>query len=359
MRRFLLSFFAMVALVIGASAAVEPTYTATGNVVKLTDWETSYPSIFPEREGLKVEVYEEDSIVVRDWCGGDVDLVVHLDNDGLISSISELYNDGATPYAYKSGNYFWLDTGLDTPQGLYVLVDNDYNVYCESDAATKSGYVLLAGWGYTDEETSAWTYCYIEWSNCSYVTTGTVDKVAEYENDDEYPVATTFPTVKDVPVEVYGTDSVIVRSWCGVDGYDVCVTRDSEGNVNGLYRVIDGVSVRNGSGYYFNAETGLTAPQPALVQAYLQPGYGTLYTNDDDNSGYLELWGYTYDTTGFTNGVWTYYYLGWGSYEPTGINTPVTTFSDKNAPVYNLSGQKVGENYKGVVIQNGKKFIRK
>lgn len=40
----------------------------------------------------------------------------------------------------------------------------------------------------------------------------------------------------------------------------------------------------------------------------------------------------------------------------TGINVE----SNNNAqPMYNLSGQRVDKNYKGVVIQNGKKFINK
>ena len=30
-----------------------------------------------------------------------------------------------------------------------------------------------------------------------------------------------------------------------------------------------------------------------------------------------------------------------------------------NAPIYNLAGQRVDANYKGVVIQNGKKFVVK
>lgn len=42
--------------------------------------------------------------------------------------------------------------------------------------------------------------------------------------------------------------------------------------------------------------------------------------------------------------------------EITGINVE----SNNNAqPMYNLSGQRVDKNYKGVVIQNGKKFINK
>ncbi len=32
---------------------------------------------------------------------------------------------------------------------------------------------------------------------------------------------------------------------------------------------------------------------------------------------------------------------------------------DKNAPIYNLAGQRVGEDYKGVVIQDGHKYIKK
>ena len=32
---------------------------------------------------------------------------------------------------------------------------------------------------------------------------------------------------------------------------------------------------------------------------------------------------------------------------------------NENAPIYNLAGQRVDKNYKGVVIKNGKKFINK
>ncbi|MBQ9232028.1 MAG: hypothetical protein IJ190_12770 [Prevotella sp.] len=42
----------------------------------------------------------------------------------------------------------------------------------------------------------------------------------------------------------------------------------------------------------------------------------------------------------------------------TGINE-MKTQETNNAPVYSLSGQRVGSDYKGVVIQNGKKFVVK
>lgn len=44
---------------------------------------------------------------------------------------------------------------------------------------------------------------------------------------------------------------------------------------------------------------------------------------------------------------------------PTGINNITTEATDANAPAYDLAGQKVGKEYKGVVIKAGKKFIQK
>ena len=45
---------------------------------------------------------------------------------------------------------------------------------------------------------------------------------------------------------------------------------------------------------------------------------------------------------------------------PTGIN-PVEGVNgvDKNAPMYNIAGQRVGRDYKGIIIQNGRKIIRR
>lgn len=43
----------------------------------------------------------------------------------------------------------------------------------------------------------------------------------------------------------------------------------------------------------------------------------------------------------------------------TGINGLVIEKAVKDAPVYNLSGQRVDSSYKGVVIRNGKKFVNK
>lgn len=42
----------------------------------------------------------------------------------------------------------------------------------------------------------------------------------------------------------------------------------------------------------------------------------------------------------------------------SGIGT-ITTTTTANGAIYNLAGQKVGKDYKGIVIQNGRKFVQK
>jgi hypothetical protein len=51
-----------------------------------------------------------------------------------------------------------------------------------------------------------------------------------------------------------------------------------------------------------------------------------------------------------------------GDYEftnPTGVNDVADQEDNVSAPVYNLSGQRVGNNYRGMVIKNGRKYITK
>ncbi|MBR1506092.1 MAG: hypothetical protein IJ614_08300 [Prevotella sp.] len=44
---------------------------------------------------------------------------------------------------------------------------------------------------------------------------------------------------------------------------------------------------------------------------------------------------------------------------PSAIESIKTVAANANAPIYNLAGQKVGKDFKGLVIQNGKKFVVK
>ena len=55
---------------------------------------------------------------------------------------------------------------------------------------------------------------------------------------------------------------------------------------------------------------------------------------------------------------YTEYYPMWQS--PTGIenvHTSPSALHPSPSTLYNLSGQRVDDNYKGIVIRNGKKFV--
>ena len=43
----------------------------------------------------------------------------------------------------------------------------------------------------------------------------------------------------------------------------------------------------------------------------------------------------------------------------SGISNSVAEKANVNAPIYNLAGQRVNANFKGIAIQNGKKFVVK
>lgn len=73
---------------------------------------------------------------------------------------------------------------------------------------------------------------------------------------------------------------------------------------------------------------------------------------------------YTEDDIEVTKIVITKVYLTSKTVEEltTGTNISSAVVASKantNAPIYNLAGQKVNKSYKGVVIQNGKKFVQK
>ena len=48
-----------------------------------------------------------------------------------------------------------------------------------------------------------------------------------------------------------------------------------------------------------------------------------------------------------------------GAYDPTGIETVKAVTKTANGVIYNLAGQKVGSDYKGIVIKDGRKMVQK
>ena len=48
-----------------------------------------------------------------------------------------------------------------------------------------------------------------------------------------------------------------------------------------------------------------------------------------------------------------------GGSQEAGISVAKSNVKANNGVIYNLAGQKVGKDYKGIVIMNGKKMIQK
>jgi len=109
--------------------------------------------------------------------------------------------------------------------------------------------------------------------------------------------------------------------------YNISDTKDDETTVLKIYR-----------GYYLDGEKFTSEDQIAVGDEVIVYGNLTLYgTTYELNTG-----NYLYSINGKT----------------TGISTIEDSKAD-NAPVYNIAGQRVDGSAKGLLIQNGRKFIRK
>ena len=129
--------------------------------------------------------------------------------------------------------------------------------------------------------------------------------------------------------------------------------------VKGVITKIDDVSTDYGKATYYINDT-----EDTEGQLYIYRGYylnGDKFTLKDqikvgDNVivyGQLTIYKETYEMAegNYIHSIETV---------PTGItDVAVEKEFDENAPIYNLSGQRVDKNAKGILIQNGKKFIRR
>ena len=84
------------------------------------------------------------------------------------------------------------------------------------------------------------------------------------------------------------------------------------------------------------------------------------------DAGTKQLVGSIYSIVVYEGAATTDQIRGWYNevfpnfYETSGIeDVTVAPAEDENAPMYNLQGVQVDENYKGIVIKNGKKFINR
>lgn len=95
------------------------------------------------------------------------------------------------------------------------------------------------------------------------------------------------------------------------------------------------------------------------VLGYILNDDGTSFVLNNTGTGQVKPFT-AYFTANTLSGIGTANSLNISSGGTTGIETPVAVDTEgDNAPTYNLSGQRVTKSYKGIVIKNGKKIIRK
>lgn len=354
MKKLLLSLVALLTVTF-ASAQTEPTYIAKGTIGVVPEgWET-YPSLTSTATDIDVEVYGNDSIIIRDFCGVEgTDLVAVLAEDTTVSSFHCWYYresiDAMEKYSSTSGTYHYVYTGLSDYPGMYLCTYTGY-VALEKDDAKQTG-SMACGYVFaydTDYKSKTCGY-YITWEPKPEVYTA---------NSGIYSAWSTSTCLSkeltDLQVEVYREDSVIVRDFDGVKGTDLCLTLDESGNITAIFTLVNGepvINYDNSSSYpTYSVSTGST--DESSYTSYIF--YPTYYSYVRD--GYILLYGAGIKGDETT---WGYYFIGWNDYKPTptGINSVIASDA-ANAPVYNMAGQRVSANTKGLIIKNGKKYFVK
>lgn len=123
-----------------------------------------------------------------------------------------------------------------------------------------------------------------------------------------------------------------------------------------------GYTIQDSFGRYLSVDDSHNSfnvgAEPA-VWSYTATGDGT---HQFTMNGKTIMWGTgTYTTwacyAALDNAVYPFLYKYVGT-SPTGI-TDVKVVNSNNAAIYNLAGQRVGNNYKGAIIKGGKKYIQK
>ena len=134
---------------------------------------------------------------------------------------------------------------------------------------------------------------------------------------------------------------------------------DTKVYVKGTVSTITEINMQYGNATYFISDDGTTTNQLSVYRGYYLDG--EKFTSEDqfevgdDVVVYGKLVLYNSKTPQITTGSTMYSKNG----ETAGVNGVTADMTAKDAPVFNLAGQRVSGKFNGIVIQNGKKFINR
>ena len=243
----------------------------------------------------------------------DNEAVATVDADGVITLAGELGTANIKATSEENSEYY---AGTATCQ----IKVYDVNTYKKATAVSSDNFLLVA----QRDDKTYYAYPLVETKPYGYLSTGSVTGyVDEIEVDKTYNDEFTFTAVDG--------------------GYTI---QDSHGRYlyqSGTYKSFN-VSETN-NGYVWTVEPQTDGTFKISMNGYfMQYGEGThttfgVYDSAQDNAVLPMLYAKVSDAIKNV--------------------TTVVERNDANAPIFNLAGQRVGKDYKGVVIQNGKKYLNK
>ena len=243
----------------------------------------------------------------------DNEAVATVDANGVITLAGELGTANIKATSEENSEYY---AGTATCQ----IKVYDVNTYKKATAVSSDNFLLVA----QRDDKTYYAYPLSETKTYGYLSTGSVTgTVDEIEVDKSYNDEFTFTAVDG--------------------GYTI---QDSYGRYlyqSGTYKSFN-VSETN-NGYVWTVEPQTDGTFKISMNGYfMQFGEGTftsfgVYDSAQDNAVLPMLYAKVPDAIKNV--------------------TTVVERNDANAPIFNLAGQRVGKDYKGVVIQNGKKYLNK
>ena len=243
----------------------------------------------------------------------DNEAVATVDANGVITLAGELGTANIKATSEENSEYY---AGTATCQ----IKVYEVNTYKKATAVSSDNFLLVA----QRDDKTYYAYPLSKTKTYGYLSTGSVTgTVDEIEVDKSYNDEFTFTAVDG--------------------GYTI---QDSYGRYlyqSGTYKSFNVSETNNGYVWTVEPQTDGTF-KISMNGHFMQYGEGThttfgVYDSEQDNAVLPML--YTKVSDAIKN------------------VTTVVERNDANAPIFNLAGQRVGKDYKGVVIQNGKKYLNK
>lgn len=213
---------------------------------------------------------------------------------------------------------------------------------------------------YTSSETSVATIA--SDGTITLVAAGKTNITASFEGNDEYEAGevTYTLTVKEASSEGTDISNTPETAYSVAKAIELIAANeglDTKVYVKGKIASITEVSTSYGNATYSISDDGTTTTTLQVFRGYYLDG--EKFTAEDQIKVGDEVVVYgkltLYNGTNEINTGSSIYSLN----GTTGINNISAEEANTDAPVYNLAGQRVGKNAKGVLIKNGKKYVVK